>query len=214
MFGRIFGCLAAMIRRSTAERRHAREDQSSPDLRQFGRGRRQRSDRDSRVARRARVRLPRGGRRARRIHSVGARPQGQGSRRRTRRAALWPVSEHHPARKAGRVSRRHRNGDAHHRDHSLERAGDGHARQRGLWRTRRTCRELRLRRRDFRGRLQSFLPRRGRANGAAMSSSSSLTRPPASTLAPSSKAGSPRSSWSAIGRKSAAPASRPIPIPG
>jgi pyruvate dehydrogenase E1 component len=38
MFGRIFGYPAAMIRRSTAERRHAREDQSGPDLERLDRG--------------------------------------------------------------------------------------------------------------------------------------------------------------------------------
>ena len=64
-------------------------------------------------------------------------------------------------------------------------------------------------------RSASIISSAGRtANRAAMSSFSSRTRPPASMRAPSSKAVSPRRSWSVIGRRSAAPASHPIPIPG
>ena len=105
------------------------------------------------------------GRRAGGIPAIRARPQGEGSRRRTRRAAVRSLSEHDPARKAGRISRRHRHGDPHYGDHSMECAGDGRARERRSRRARWARRELRLRRRDFRGRLQSFLPRSGRRRG-------------------------------------------------
>ena len=51
---------------------------------------------------------------------------------------------------------------AHHGDHALERAGDGGAREPGVWRARRPHRELCLGRGPLRGRLQPFLPRRRR----------------------------------------------------
>ena len=77
-------------------------------------------------------------------------------------AALFGLSQHDPARKAGRLPRRSRDRAAPHLDHSLERARHGHARQSRLWRTRRPSRELRLRGGNLRDRLQPLLPRRGR----------------------------------------------------
>ena len=59
--------------------------------------------------------------------------QGEGSWRRTRRTALRAVPKHNPTRKAGCISGRHRNRDAHHGDHSLECVGHGRARERGSW---------------------------------------------------------------------------------
>ena len=53
-----------------------------------------------------------------------------------------------------------------------------------------------------RGRLQPLLPRARTTPAAATRSSSRATPPPASTPAPSSRAGSPRSSWTASGRRS------------
>ncbi len=43
-------------------------------------------------------------------------------------------------------------------DHALERAGDGGPGQSGAWRAWGAYRQLRVGRRDFRGRVQPFLP--------------------------------------------------------
>ena len=140
--------------------------------------------------------------------------KGKRARRAVGRSAVLRLSQHDPAGEAAALSRRSRDREAHHRDHSLERARDGDARQQGLWRARRPRRQLRLgARRSSRSAsiISSAAPTPPRA---AISCSSSRIRRPASTRAPSSKAGSARTSSNAIARRSAAPASAPIRIPG
>ena len=77
--------------------------------------------------------------------------------------------------------------------HPLERAGDGAAREHALRGHRRPPLDVCQRGKPLRGGLQPLLPRQRRRRPATRSSSRAMRRP-ASTRAPSSRAGSPRSS--------------------
>ena len=96
----------------------------------------------------------------------------------------------------------------------LERRGDRGQGEQGILRARRPYRELPVGRDALRHRLHAFLARRQRRSTAATSSISRATARPASTRAPSSRGGSPRTSSSTSARRSAARACRPIRIPG
>ena len=65
----------------------------------------------------------------------------------------------------------------------------------------------------LRGRLQPLLPRQGRRPAPATTSTSRATPRPASTPAPSSRAGSPRTTSTTSAGRSAAPACRSLPAP-
>ncbi len=177
-------------------------------------GARRRSGRDARVAG-----IGRGDRSVSRARArpvpgaeagiVAARPGRLGAA-----AALFGLSQHDPAREAGRLSGRSRARGAPHLDHPLERARHGGARQPRLRRARRPYRELRLGRGDLRDRLQPFLPRRGRGRrrrSRVLPAAFGARRLCARLPRGAPERGGPRR---AIGRKSAAAACRPIPIPG
>ncbi|WP_375157775.1 pyruvate dehydrogenase (acetyl-transferring), homodimeric type [Bradyrhizobium sp. RDT46] len=97
--------------------------------------------------------------RARAIHPGCARSACEGARRSAGLSAVFALSQFDSARAAEALPRRHRDRDPPDGDHSLERARDGGPCQQGLWRTRRARRQLRLGRRDFRSRFQSFFSR-------------------------------------------------------
>jgi hypothetical protein len=126
-------------------------------------------------------------RRPRRNRRMARRLPGAGGQRRAGNAPAssstsWPPQRPAPAgrlvARAGHALRQHHRGGAASRfpgrpghrgkaglADALERAGDGGARQRRLWRTGRPHRQLRQRGRPVRGRLQSFLPGPQRAAG-------------------------------------------------
>ncbi len=126
-------------------------------------------------------------------HAAAARA---GPRDAGRRAgpAQHRLHQHHPARARAVVPRRLRGRAADPRVPALERRRDGLERQPQGPRGRRPHRDLPVLGQPLRGRLQPLLPRQGRPRAAATRSTSRATPPPASTPAPSSRAGSPSSS--------------------
>ncbi len=124
------------------------------------------------------------------------------------------LHQHHPARAAAAPSRRPQARDDDPALRPLERRGDRGQGQQGILGARRPHRQLPVGRDPLRHRLHAFLARARPRTTAATSSTSRAIPRPASTPAPSSRGGSPRSSCSISARRSAARACRPIRIPG
>ena len=122
-------------------------------------------------------------------HAQAARTRARAAGRRAG-AAQHRLHQHHPARARTLVPGRRGHRAAHPRLHPVERGDHGLAREQD-GRRRRPHRHLRQRRVAVRGRLQPLLPRQGpRQPGIrATRSTSRATRRPASTPAPSSRAG-------------------------
>ena len=175
---------------------------------------------DARVARRAVGGHRQRGSRARALPARAAHRRGAAGRHRRAVLGQHRLRQHHSDRPGGALPRQPRCRGAAARLHALERDGDGRqgqpARPRRRRRPRRPHLVVRLAGDDVRRRLQPFLARRRHrqpaATTAATCSTSRAIRRPASTPAPSWKAGSPRSSCSTSARRSTARASPAIRI--